>query len=116
MYDMFRGDSTASLAARVDTLTANARSRRDPPAPEPIPHPAARYVGTYADSVLGTLRVEQRGDSLVVRMGDAWGVAAGVANAPDALAASLMGGRRRLDFDFASGSVQLAGRIFRRMR
>jgi len=122
VYDLFRGDSAAVVLARADSLAATVRSRGTaaPAEPPPAPHPAERYIGTYHDDQLGTLVVERRRDSLVVRMGDAWGVASGHAGAPNALSASLMGSRRRLDFELgATGSatsVTVGGRTFRRVR
>ena len=123
VYDMFRGESPATLQARVDTLRADvaARARAPRPAPSPAPSlPLARYLGRYADEQLGTLVIAQRGDSLVARMGDAWGVASGIADTANVLTAPLMGGRRRLEFIFDGGgpadSVAMAGRIFRRTR
>ena len=91
------------------------------PAPPPAPTlPLGRYLGRYADEQLGTLAIEQRGDSLVARMGDAWGVVSGIPDSATVLTVSLMGGRRRLEFTFSGGepavSVAMAGRTFRRTR
>ncbi len=123
IYDLFRGESPAALQARVDTLRANVAARAVAPAPPPSPAPSlplARYLGRYADEQLGTLVIEQRGDSLVARMGDAWGVASGIADTANVLTVPLMGGRRRLEFTFSGGgpatSVAMAGRTFRRTR
>lgn len=124
IYDMFRGEAPATLAPRVDSLRANvtARAAAPPPAAPLAPSlPLARYVGRYADELFGTLVLEQRGDSLIARMGDAWGAAYGIADTANVLTTSLMGGRRRLEFTFAGGSapaasVEMAGRTFRRTR
>jgi CubicO group peptidase (beta-lactamase class C family) len=123
VYDMFRGESPATLQERIDTLRADVLARAAAPRPAPPPAPTlppGRYLGRYADEQLGTLVIEQRGDSLVARMGDAWGVVSGIADTANVLTAPLMGGRRRLEFTFSGGepavSVAMAGRTFRRTR
>ena len=124
VYDLARGDRPATFAPRVDSLRARvAAARAAPPPAAPLrpPHPPARYAGRYVDEQLGTMVIESRGDSLVVRMGDSWGVAQGVRDRPDALAVDLMGGTRRLDFAFtgprgAAETVTMSRREFRRER
>jgi hypothetical protein len=124
VYDLFRGMHRDSLAARVADLQArvDAVKAAPPPArPLPPPQPLGRYAGRYVDEQLGRLLIERRRDSLVARMGDSWGVAQGVKDAPNALTVQLIGGTRRLDFAFpdergAAASVTMLGRTFRRVR
>ena len=125
VYDLVIGTDSATLAARIDSLTSNVASRTTAAVPDAvlapaIPPPLSRYTGQYRDSVLGTLALEQRGDSLIARMGDAWGVVRGSPDSTGSLAVSLMGGRRRLAFMFSDGngpatSVAMAGRTFARI-
>jgi hypothetical protein len=121
VYDLAHGDAPASFATRVENLRKGVQRRIAAEAPAPPPRPPlpyARYAGRYADDQLGTLVVEQRGDSLIARMGDSWGVLR-ADTAANTLAANLMGGNQRLTFAFRRSaapaqSVTMAGRTFRR--
>jgi CubicO group peptidase (beta-lactamase class C family) len=125
VYDLVIGTDSAALAARIDSLTANVASRTTAAVPESalapaVPPPLSRYTGEYRDSIFGTLTLEQRGDSLVARMGDAWGVVRGSPDTTGSLAVSLMGGRRRLTFTFVEANapataVEMVGRTFARV-
>ena len=121
VYDLAHGDAPVTFAPRVADLRRRVVSRAaepPPPAPPRPPLPFARYAGRYSDDLLGTLVVEQRGDSLIARMGDSWG-ALRADTAANTLAVTLAGGNRRLTFEFRSNagpaqSVTMAGRTFRR--
>ena len=121
VYDLAHGDAPVTFAPRVADLRRSvlARTAEPPPAaPQRPPLPLARYTGRYTDEVFGTLVVEQRGDSLIARMGDSWGVLR-ADTAASTLAANMMGGNRRLTFEFRRNagpaqSVTMAGRTFRR--
>jgi len=121
VYDLAHGDAPVTFAPRVADLQRSvlARTAEPPPAAPPRPPlPFARYTGRYTDAQLGTLVVEQRGDSLIARMGDSWS-ALRADTAANTLAGNLVGGNRRLTFVFARNagpaqSVTMAGRTFRR--
>lgn len=130
VYDLLveqRDSAARDVAARDSLLTGLAgrvragRARADTAAPkvQPLPHPTGSYAGRFVDEQLGTLVLEVRGDSLVARMGDSWGVARPAADAADALNVELLGDLRRLTLRFTSdGScvegVTLMQREFRR--
>ena len=124
VYDLVIGTDSATLAARIDSLTSSVASRTTAAVSESalapaVPPPLSRYTGEYHDSIFGTLTLEQRGDSLVARMGDAWGVVRGGADSAGTLLVTLMGGRRRLAFTFVQGqgpatAVEMVGRTFAR--
>ena len=121
VYDLYHGDDPAAVAMGVDSLAAMVRSRSGGAAPAALPQPPpplARYTGRYVDEQLGTLVLEQRGDTLIARLGDAWGTAS-ADKAANTLTAVLMGGRRRLEFQFPDGAapasaIVVSGRTFRR--
>lgn len=125
VYDLVIGIDSATLAARIDSLRSNVASRTTAAASDAalapaVPPPLSRYTGQYRDSVFGTLTLEQRGDSLIARMGDAWGAVRGSADTTGTLSVSLMGGLRRLAFTFVEAnrpavSVELVGRTFTRV-
>jgi CubicO group peptidase (beta-lactamase class C family)/quercetin dioxygenase-like cupin family protein len=121
VYDLAHGDAPVTFAPRVADLRRSVLARTAEPPPASPPRPPlslARYAGRYTDEVFGTLVVEQRGDSLIAHMGDSWGVLR-ADTAANTLAANLVGGTRRLAFEFRGNagpaqSVTMAGRTFRR--
>lgn len=112
-----------SLAARVARARAASRERATA-AVVPLPLPSARYFGTFTNPSLGTLVLEGNEKALVLRVGDSWGLALGVAGADgkpvaDALEASVLGGEQRFTLRFASDSgplqeLAVRGFVFRR--
>ncbi len=114
IYDLLLGRrDLAALAVMRDTLAAQvARLRsssreRAAAANVALPLPAPRYFGRFVNEQLGTLTLEGNATTLVVRVGDSWGIARGVAG-PDgvplgnAVAANVLGGAQRFTIHFDS--------------
>jgi CubicO group peptidase (beta-lactamase class C family) len=131
VYDLLLGRrDLAALARDRDSLVAQvarlqARSRERSAAVVALPLPPARYFGTFRNASIGTLTLEGNTSTLVVRLGDSWGLArgataAGSTAAADAIVANVLGGEQRFTLRFAPNggplqSVALRNFVFDRV-
>jgi CubicO group peptidase (beta-lactamase class C family) len=116
------GRATASL---LDSLHARVRATHERAliararAPVPLPAPARRYAGVFTSDLWGTLSLEPVGDSLIVRIGDGWGVAQGDTSSGN-LIVTFRGSTERVRLEHAPDSsviaVVLDGMRFTRSR
>ena len=109
------GAARDSLAAQVTRLRATTRQRTA--AMVALPHPPARYAGTFRNASVGTLTIEGSGRTLMLRVGDSWGIARGLTGLdgkpmPDVLVANVLGGEQRfvLRFDSSGSLAELTAR------